>query len=548
MPSHIIYARKSTESEDRQILSVDSQIDELRSIAERRGIRIAEVLSEAKSAKAPGRPVFDQLMRRIKKGEIRGVFCWKMDRLSRNHMDTGSILQALADGKLDEIVTSDRTYTRDGNDRFMGNFELGIATKFIDDLRQNVRRGIRAKLKQGWLSGVAPLGYLNNRLEKTIEKDPDRFDHVRRMWELLLSGTMRPKEILQIADEEWGFRTRKSKRQGGKALSRSMIYRMFANPFYMGVIQLRSGETFSGLHPPMVTREEFDRVQDILGRPGRPRPKKHSFPFTGLIVCGLCGGSITAEVHTKPSGLKYVYYRCSRQKANVVCREPAISGPDLERQMQGELSRIGIPEKVYDWIKRQLEKESTREKARREEVRQSMQRSLEKVNQEVDNLLSLRLRELVDDDVYIGRKRALEDRRRAMEEKIGAGPRSSEEVDALTKKTIEFAVRAGRVFAAGTKVQKRKILDTVGLNYTLRGRKVRFSLAKPFSFVAESAASFNWYTTVDDVRTWIANTSEYFVIPDLDELTVDTSVPSNTIDDDLGRVPESRTSGKRGKA
>jgi DNA invertase Pin-like site-specific DNA recombinase len=234
MPAYVIYARKSTESDDRQVLSIDSQVHELRTLAARQGVSVAEVLTESKSAKAPGRPVFGELVRRIHRGKVNGVLCWKMDRLARNHLDTGQVLQALADGLLERVITIDRTYTRDGNDRFIGNFELGMATKYIDDLRQNVKRGLRAKLQQGWATGKPPLGYLNDKADKTIVKDPERFDLVRRMWDLMLTGTLRPDQIRTIANEEWGFRTRKLKREGGRPLAHAGIYHIFGNPFYMG--------------------------------------------------------------------------------------------------------------------------------------------------------------------------------------------------------------------------------------------------------------------------------------------------------------------------
>src|SRR5712672_192501 len=333
MPTHVIYARKSTESEDRQVLSIDSQINELRAIAMRRGIRIGEVLTESHSAKAPGRPIFSELMRRVSKGSVSGILCWKMDRLARNHLDTGLVLQALADGKVAEVITSDRTYTRDGNDRFMGSFELGMATKFIDDLRANVKRGNRARFERGWVNHTPPLGYLMDPITKTIVKDPKRFDVVRRMWDLLLDGAHRPGDILKIANEQWHFRTRKFKRMGDNLLSRSVLYAIFGNVFYTGLIRLQDGRTFPGAHPAMVSQEQFDRVQDLLGRPNRSRPKDHEFAFTGLMRCGNCGGGITAEEHIKPSGRRYVYYRCSRRKTGVTCREPFISEGELERQV-----------------------------------------------------------------------------------------------------------------------------------------------------------------------------------------------------------------------
>ena len=515
-------------------MSIGSQIEELQTIAARRGIRIAEVLEESKSAKAPGRPEFGKLMTAVKRGKISGIFCWKMDRLSRNHMDTGTILQALADGALEQIVTPERTYTKDGNDRFMGNFELGMATKYIDDLSVNVRRGIRARLQKGWLTHNPPLGYLIDSNSRTIVKDPDRFDLVRRMWDLLIREMILPNDILKIANEKWGFRTRRYKRIGDKPLSRSTLYRMLQNPFYMGVIRLRSGDTYAGAHEPMVTREEFDRAQEILGRPGRQRPQRHEFAFTGLIRCAGCNGMITAEEHVKPSGNRYIYYRCSRRKKGTVCREPAVAAPDLVEQIARRLDRITMPEKVQDWFLKRLDRELAHEQARNEEVRKTLQRSVEKAVQEEETLLSLRLRNLVNDDVFVARRKILAEKRESFQAKLNGPNRSPEEVQKLTRETVEFAANAASAFRTGTRVQQRLIAEAVGLNYTLQSRKAAFQLKKPFSSLAKSNGLSNWSGCVDDVRTWILNENRSFWTPDLQNVENTNSMPQNMVDDHVG--------------
>src|SRR5262249_11316110 len=130
MPTNVIYARKSSESEDRQILSVDAQVREMKDLAARHGLAIAEVLTETRSAKAPGRPVFDALMRRVYKGDIGAIFSWKMDRLARNPKDSGNLLHALGEGLVKQIITIDGVKTPSGNDRLMGSVELAFATKF----------------------------------------------------------------------------------------------------------------------------------------------------------------------------------------------------------------------------------------------------------------------------------------------------------------------------------------------------------------------------------------------------------------------------------
>lgn len=514
MPAYVIYARKSTESEDRQVLSIDSQINELRAIAMRRGIRVGDVLTESRSAKAPGRPIFSELMRQVNKGSIAGVLCWKMDRLARNHLDTGHVLQALADGKITEVITSDRTYTRDGNDRFMGSFELGMATKYIDDLRANVRRGNRARFERGWVNHSPPLGYLMDPVAKTIIKDPKRFDVVRRMWDLLLDGAHRPGDILKIANEQWQFRTRKFKRMGDKPLSRSVLYAIFGNVFYTGLIRLRDGRTFPGAHPAMVSQEQFDRAQSLLGRPNRSRPQDHEFAFTGLMRCGNCGGGITAEEHIKPSGRRYVYYRCSRRKAGVTCREPAISEGELERQLAERLRVLEIPEKVLNWIRRRVERTFAADQARVQGVREQLIRSLGGLQREQDNLLSLRLKDLLNDATFEARRRRIEDERRRIEGRLSAGGTTAAETTKLTLDTFSFAANAADRFVDGSSVQKRMILEAAGLNYELKSQTVRWELKQPLQIISDAGGYFNWSSCPDDVRTWIEDRTEDFRIPD----------------------------------
>lgn len=503
MSKAVIYARKSSESEDRQALSIESQIRELRLIAARQGVTVAEELTESHSAKAPGRLVFGKLMRRVQQGDIRTVLCWKMDRLARNHLDHGVVLQALAEGHLDRVITSDRTYTGDGNDRFIGNFELGMATKYIDDLRANVKRGNRERFERGWINHLPPIGYKIDPTTKEIVKDPERFDHVRRMWELLLQGAMRPDAIRKLANTRWGFRTRRYKRMGGNPISRSVLFRLYGNPFYAGVIKLADGRTYRGAHPQMVSQEEFDQAQVILGRPMRPRPQKHEFPFVGLMKCGYCGGGITAEQHVKKSGLRFVYYRCSRRKLDIPCREPAISAPKLDEQFAELLGLVSIPPKIQSWLQEKAARELEREVPRQEQVLANLRAELDAGRREEDALLTLRLREVISDEVFLERRRRIQERRGALERQIEASERGPAEVVADVRAVFEFAAKAKTAFLDGSPVQRRVILEAAGLNYTLTSRKVALEWTKPLSVVAKAAACRDWSATWDDVRTAI---------------------------------------------
>jgi hypothetical protein len=220
------------------------------------------------------------------------------------------------------------------------NVESGMANQFILDLSKNTKRGIQSKLEKGWLPNVAPLGYCNDTQNHTIAKDPERFNLVRKMWDLMLTGSYTTPKILDIATNEWGFRTRKSKRSTTNELSKSGMYRIFTNLFYAGVIDRKNGIQYQGRHESMITLEEFDRVQMLLGRTGKPRQKHHAFAFTGCIRCAECGCLYTAEKHTKvikaTGEVKtFTYYHCTRKKKNVQCSQRKnIPADNLELQIE----------------------------------------------------------------------------------------------------------------------------------------------------------------------------------------------------------------------
>src|SRR5882724_8859132 len=235
MLRYFLYCRKSSESEDRQVLSIESQTTELKRLGDQRGLSIAAILTEARSAKAPGRPVFNEMMQRIYRGEAQGVICWKLDRLARNPIDGGAIIWAIKQHGL-EIITPTQSFRQADDNTILMYIEFGMAQKYIDDLSRNVKRGLGTKVEKGWYPAVAPAGYLNNKAkekgEKDIIRDTERFSIVRQMWDLMLTGLYNPLQILKIANDQWGFRRRQMKRLGGKPLSRSGIYYIFTNQFY----------------------------------------------------------------------------------------------------------------------------------------------------------------------------------------------------------------------------------------------------------------------------------------------------------------------------
>ena len=210
---YFVYARKSSESEDRQVQSIDDQINRLKELAQNLGLVIKHIYIEAKSAKTPNnRPIFDEMMQRIEKGDARGILCWQINRLSRNPVDSGRISWLLQRRILASIQTIDRQYLPDDN-VLLFNVESGSANQFILDLSKNVKRGIQSKLEKGWRPGMAPIGYINDLATHTIIKDDERFNLIRRAWDYMLTGNYTVPQVADKLNNEWGFLSIKRKKR-----------------------------------------------------------------------------------------------------------------------------------------------------------------------------------------------------------------------------------------------------------------------------------------------------------------------------------------------
>ena len=313
-----IYKRRSSDDADHQVASLDSQHEVLLKLVKENGIKLGRIAEESMSAKQPGRPVFNEEVERIQNGEIQGLVIWDLSRASRNPIDNGTLSWLLQRDVLKAIVTPHKVYLPQDNVLVM-NVELGMANQYLRDLSRNVKRGMQNKLNNGWRPGIVPEGYAHDfeaeRGKKKILVDPVRFPLIRKAWDLLLTGNYTVLQILKIMNEDWEYRTNKHRSMGGNSLAKSSLYTIFTNTFYYGQFEypVGTGKWYEGKHKPMITREEYDRAQAILGARGKPRPKRREFAFTGMIRCGECNAMITAEEKINRFGSRYTYYHCTKR-------------------------------------------------------------------------------------------------------------------------------------------------------------------------------------------------------------------------------------------
>ena len=474
---YFLYARKSSESEDRQVQSIDDQTDRLKRLAQDLNLNIKKIYIETKSAKKPNnRPIFNEMIQKIENGEADGILCWQINRLSRNPIDSGKLQWLLQQGILKSLQTIDKQYLPDDN-VLLFSVESGSANQFILDLSKNVKRGMLRKLEKGWQTGIAPLGYLNDKENKIIIIDPERFNLIRKMWGLMLTGNYTPPKILDIANNEWGFTTRKFKRMGGNSLSRSGIYKIFTNLFYIGIIE-NNGVQYEGKHKKMITLEEYDRVQILLGRKGKPRLKSHEFAFTGSIRCGECGCLYTAE--TKQKIIKstgeiknYTYYHCTRKKTKINCTQrKSIREEDLQLQIEKEIEKYTILPEFLEWALESLNKNNDTEIENRTKIYEMQHKTLTKTQKEVDELTKMRYRQLIDDEAFIKEKNILLEKVTNLKENLRETESRAEQWLELTEKTFNFATYARKAFITGGLELKKEILLALGKTPIIKDGKL----------------------------------------------------------------------------
>ena len=358
---YCLYARKSTEQEEKQILSIDSQIKEMLQAAQRDGLNIVEIRRESHSAKASGqRPVFNELVTDIRAGKFSGILTWAPDRLSRNAGDLGSLVDLMDQKLLHEIRTNGQRFGNNPNEKFLLMILCSQAKLENDNKSLNVKRGLRARVEMGLWPGCAPTGYLN---EKRTDKkcsvilDPNRAEIVRELFEKVGDSGFSGRQAFR-----WLIQDKKFSTKNGKVFSLSNLYLMLRNPFYYGSFEYprKSGNWYQGKHEAIITKALFEQVQEKLDEENSLKMVKKEFAFTRLIKCGLCGSGITADEKFKKlkDGTinRHVYYGCTK-KRDVDCQCGYINENDLIDQLISmvhkiDLSKLGIKAKIEKELER----------------------------------------------------------------------------------------------------------------------------------------------------------------------------------------------------
>ena len=497
---YIIYARKSIEDEDRQVLSIESQLAELREFAAKEKLEIVASLCEAKTAKEPGRTKFAEMLSLIEKGKAEGILSWHPDRLARNAVDGGKIIHLIDKGIIKSLKFPTFWFEPTPQGLFILQIAFGQSKYYVDNLRENVTRGMRQKIRNGVWPLWAPLGYLNNPITRGIDVDKKKATLIKKMSEVYSTGNHTLKEM-----SEW------CKRVGLKSnldndISPGQVQTTLQNIFYIGLMKYK-GEVFEGKHKPIISKKLFDKVREVLKERGKPQKIKHNFAFLGFMKCP-CSAAITAEKKIKPSGREYTYYRCTKKKGP--CPEKHFLREEaLIEQIRNYLQKVSLSSQDTEKVLAELKKDELKAKEQTKNLVQNLKRGSTEIEARLEKLLDVYLNEVISAEEYTSRKQKILTQKLELQERI----RDFEQKGlSWLEPAREFVLKlnyAEKLLNSENYAEMKTFLKNIGLNHILQNQKLIFSFNSPFNLAAEPRSGEaetltypKWRCLLDEVRTF----------------------------------------------
>ena len=468
-----LYVRKSTDVEDKQVRSIEDQIAELRAFAKQESLEISDVLIEKQSAKIPGRPIFNQMVKRIESGEANGILAWHPDRLARNSVDGGRIIYLLDTEKLQALKFPTFWCDSTSQGKFMLNMAFGQSKYYVDNLSENTKRGLRQKVKRGEYPSFAPIGYFNDSRTKSIVIDKKKSIIIRKAFSLYSENASRLEDISNFLAKH-GIISR-----SGKILKRDRISFILSNPFYVGLFRY-AGEIYEGKYQPIISKKVFDKVQEVLKQRGKPhhKQKNEPQPFCGLLKCGNCRMAITGEYKIKKqkNGNEhyYTYYHCTHKSKTIKCNEPCIRQEKLDEQISAMLQAFSLKKDWADELNKMLEKDKTNSaQSFTAFVQENKSRILE-IQTKLQRLLDGYLEQDIDREIYRTEKAKLLSEKKSLDEKISNFQQRQTGWIEPMRNWITQAQNLGKIANESNLFKKKVALkEIVGSNLILQNREAQ---------------------------------------------------------------------------
>lgn len=487
-----LYARKSTDVEDKQILSIDGQLAELREFAQKEHLSIIGEYIEKQSAKIPGRPVFNDMMGKIEHGQASGILSWHPDRLARNSVDGGKLIYLVDTGKIKALKFPTFWFEPSPQGKFMLNMAFGQSKYYVDSLSENTKRGLRQKVRRGEFPGIAPVGYLNDVRTKRIVVDKEKAPIIVDAFKLYAKNE-------SILDDIAHFLATKGVLSRGKIpVKRDRVTFLLSDPFYVGLFRY-GGEIHVGVHEPLITKKLFNAVQKVLLERSKPATKtKTPKAFTGLLRCGICGMMITAEVQTKYYAgtdrlAAYTYYRCTRKSKTIECNDTFTREEALDQQLSQLLETVSLRPDWATQMFRDIQNDADASAQSVEAIVAEKRNEISLFETKLQRLLDTYLDQDIEKETYRKKKQEFILKKKTLEESINTLQQSHNAWLEPMKEWISDVAGAPSIARGNDLIQKRVLLKKAfGSNLRLTHQTARGSALEPWAALRAAPTSRNY--------------------------------------------------------
>jgi len=404
----------------------------------------------------------------------RVVIVEKTDRLYRNFRDCVTLEDL---GVEIHLTKQGQVLNKDSKSqaKLMHGFQLLIARNYIENLREEVKKGMKEKAAQGIYPGRAPFGYRNNPVEHNIEVHPENVEVVRRIFELYAGGNCSLVGLRQIIRTETG-----------KTIATSHIHDGISrNQFYLGFFTW-DGEQHKGTHPAIITPALFQRVQDVLDGHNKPKYQKHEFAFGGLLTCAYDDCMVTAEFKKQ----KYTYYRCTGYRGK--CDLPRMTEADLGKRLGEVLMNIHIPDGVLAQIESRLTADHDSGESAKKNQRQKLEQRLSTVGQRIDQAYMDKLDGKIPEDYWQSKTADWQLEEQQILTAFQGLQHASPDVLLTAKRTFELANKAYFLYLTQNPAEQGQLLKKVLLNCRVDGTSLYPSYRKPFDLIFNRAKIEEW--------------------------------------------------------
>lgn len=487
------YARVSTTRQGERGVSLPEQRDAITRYAERQGLEIVRWFEEQESASKQGRPEFNQMLRLLRLGIAHGVVIHKIDRSARNLEDWNDIGK-LVDAGVDVHFATESIDLKTTAGRLSADIQAVVAAHYSRNLREEVKKGLYGRLKQGFYPWRAPLGYLDQGAAKAKILDPIQGPLVKRAFDLYGSGTH---SLPQLTREM--FQRGLRNHQGGK-VSMNGLSTILRNPFYVGLIRiLKTGQTFRGNHEPLISIALFERVQEVLSGKRVDRVRSHVFAYSRIVRCASCNYSLIGE---RKKG--HIYYRCHNRpfKTPAVCPPTSIREEAIDEAVLNVLAAVQLSENEVRAAREYLSERQKTSEEERAVMQHTLQLQHDHVIDRMSKLTDLLVEGTITKPMFHGKQQALLLEQTAIEQKMEDMKSGNAHYLKQLETAVELTKDASMLYRNASVQNKRKLLKLLLSNLTVSGKNVEIMLSVPFRLIAERERCDDGGAYRGTCRTW----------------------------------------------